>query len=112
MFFMELNEDSRAIIERNTGIALENILNLDINLACICASKKIKVIDANKFLLDNRKTILDYHALTGDYKGILKNLLVGRAILNESQLEEYQRKDFVRTYGEFSYGFSFFDHLF
>ena len=92
-------------IEKNTG--LENISNLDINLACICASKDIEVIDENNFVLTDRRLILDYHILTGGCKGIFKNLLRGKATLNKNQLEEYQRKDFVRVHGEFNYSFSF-----
>jgi hypothetical protein len=91
------------------------ILELDINLACICASKGIKLAEKSgirgkdTFLLDNRKLILDYHYLTGDYNEILKNMLKGKAILNENQLEEYQRKDFVRVYKDDADKFAFWD---
>jgi hypothetical protein len=91
------------------------IVDLDINLACICASKKIKLADKvnlkdeNKFILDNRELILDYHKLTGDYKGFAKHMLLGKAILSEDQLEEYQRKDFVRVYTPYADQFAMWD---
>jgi len=80
---------------------IEKAKDLDIDLICICASKRIKIIDKNNFVLDNRKLILDYHFLTGDYTGLIKNLIWNKATLNEKQLEEYQRKDFIRVHGEF-----------
>jgi hypothetical protein len=92
------------------------ILELPIDLACICASKKIKLSDKvnledkNTFILDNRELILDYHKLTGDYRGIVKHMLFGKAILNERQLEEYQRKDFVRVYTPYAAHFAFWDN--
>ncbi|MEK6832410.1 MAG: hypothetical protein AABY32_00035 [Nanoarchaeota archaeon] len=71
-------------------------------LAGLCKSKKIEVIDSDTFILNNRKLILDYHILTGDYNGMFGNLFRGKATLNELQLEEYQRKNFVRVNGTFS----------
>jgi len=91
------------------------ILELPIDLVCICASKRIKLADKinpddkNIFILDNRKLILDYHILTGSYKGIVKHMLLGNAVLNEKQLEEYQRKDFVRVYSPHANEFAMWD---
>jgi hypothetical protein len=91
------------------------ILELPIDLACICASKRIKLADKltpedeNTFILDNRKLILDYHKLTGNFRGIVKHMLFGKAILNEEQLERYQRKDFVRVYTPYADQFSLWD---
>jgi hypothetical protein len=62
----------------------------------ICLLKNIEVIDGDNFVLNDRKVILDYHTLTGDYKGIIKNMINGKVTLNENQLEKYQSKDFVR----------------
>ncbi len=78
------------------------LLDLPANLGVICRRKKIEVIDKETFALNNRRLILDYHFLTGDYQCFLGNLLKGKAILNENQLEEYQRKDFVRVNGNFT----------
>jgi hypothetical protein len=68
------------------------------HLGGICRRKKIEVVDKDNFVLNSRQLIFDYHTLTGDYEGMFKNLLKGKATLNEIQLEEYQRKDFVRNY--------------
>lgn len=79
----------------------------DFNLACMCVKKGIKLAektnsdDKDTFILRSRKLILDYHILTRDYRNMSRNLSRGEAVLSEKQLEEYQRKDFIRTYGEF-----------
>ncbi len=76
----------------------EKPVELTWGLEEICRCKKIEVINEHTFVLNNRELILDYHFLTEDYKGIIKNLLRGRAILNKAQLQEYQRKDFVKAF--------------
>ena len=70
---------------------------------------KVNPEDENTFILDNRKLILDYHKLTEDYNGFAKHILLGKAILNEEQLEEYQRKDFVRVYTPYADQFALWD---
>ena len=62
----------------------------------ICLLKNIEVIDSDNFVLNDRKVILDYHTLTGDYNCFLKNIIKGKVTLNEKQLEKYQGKDFER----------------
>ena len=94
-------------IEGDVSITLENLLNLDPSLGGICMIKRIEVDNKNRFVLNNRESILDYHTLVKDYKGIVRNLLIGKAVLNESQLEEYQRKNSERDTEKFSRGLYF-----
>lgn len=81
----------------------EAALKVGADLAVLCIMKNIDIIDDNKFVINNRGTILNYHTLTGDYKGIFMNLLKGKTTLNETQLEEYQRKNFIKCNGRFNY---------
>jgi hypothetical protein len=67
-----------------------------------CCSKDIKSLDSNTFVLDNRSIILNYHTLTGNYTNFIKNMLNGKVTLNESQLEDYQRKNALRVNRKFS----------
>lgn len=78
------------------------ILKFAGHLRGICRRKKIEVVDRDTFVLNNRKLILDYHKLTGDYKGIVKHMFLGKATLNEVQMGNYQSRDLVRVNGEFS----------
>jgi hypothetical protein len=66
-----------------------------------CVSKDIKSLDKDNFVLDNRSRIFNYHISTGDYKCFIKNMWNGKTTLNESQLEKYQREDFIRTHDKF-----------
>jgi len=91
------------------------ILELPIDLASICVSKRIRLAekknpkDENKFILDNRQLIMDYHKLTGNYRNFVKNIITGNAIVSEEELEEYQRKDFVRVYTPHADKFALWD---
>lgn len=79
------------------------LLTLAGHLGGICRRKKINVIDKDNFVLNNRKLILDYHTLTGDYTNFVKNMIHGSAVLDEEQLGRYQSKSFGRACGgEFS----------
>jgi hypothetical protein len=78
------------------------LLELAGHLAGICKRKKIEVADRDTFVLNSRKLIFDYHTLTGDYKCLVKHLLLGKATLNEIQMGNYQSRDLARACGEFS----------
>jgi hypothetical protein len=73
------------------------LLELAGHLAGICKRKKIEVVDRDNFVLNNRKLIFDYHTLTGNYDGFLKNIIKGKSVLNEVQMGNYQSKDFARA---------------
>jgi hypothetical protein len=78
------------------------LLELAGHLAGICKRKKIEVVDRDNFVLNSRRLIFDYHTLTGDYNEFFKDMIKGKANLNEVQMGNYQSKDLARACGEFS----------